>query len=100
MSVKPEGLLGDIKTANVFHHPVEAKTNLNFNTYIYILYYQLSIRFLIAHTTVHFHVILHQIRLNVILEQPERQIFAPNVLAIRDRRHDNKSKQTTSLDGF
>ena len=26
MSVKPEGLLGDIKTANVFHHPVKAKT--------------------------------------------------------------------------
>ena len=25
MSVKPEGLLGDIKTANVFHHPVKAK---------------------------------------------------------------------------
>ena len=24
-SVKPEGLLGDIKTANVFHHPVKAK---------------------------------------------------------------------------
>ena len=53
MSVKPEGLLGDIKTANVFHHPV----NLIFNTYIYILYYQSSIRFLIARITVHFHVI-------------------------------------------
>ena len=25
MSVKPEGLLGDIKTTNVFHHPVKAK---------------------------------------------------------------------------
>ena len=58
MSVKPEGLLGDTKTANVFHHPVKAK-NLNFNTYIYILYYQSSIRLLIAHITVQFHVILH-----------------------------------------
>ena len=53
MSVKPEGLLGDIKTLmfciiqcklgdikkpNVLHHPVQAK-NLNFNPYIYILYY-------------------------------------------------------------
>ena len=37
MPVKPEGLLGDIKTANVFHHPVEAK-NLNFNSYIYIFF--------------------------------------------------------------
>ena len=23
--IEPEGLLGDIKTANVFHHPVKAK---------------------------------------------------------------------------
>ena len=38
MSVKPEGLLGDIKKPNVLHHPVQAK-NLNFNPYIYILYY-------------------------------------------------------------
>ena len=51
MSLKPEWLLGDIKTANVFHHP------LNFNTYIYVLYYQSSIRFLIAHITAHVHVI-------------------------------------------
>ena len=36
-SVKPEGLLGNIKTADVFHHPVQAK-NMNFNPYI--LYYQ------------------------------------------------------------
>ena len=34
------------------------------------------------------------------MEQPKRQIFAPNVMAIRDQRHDNKSKQTTSLAGF
>ena len=39
MPVKPEGLLGNMKTATVFHHPVKAK-NLNFNTYIYISYYQ------------------------------------------------------------
>ena len=28
MSVKPEGLLGDIKTANVFHHPVKAEIQI------------------------------------------------------------------------
>ena len=39
MSVKPEELLGNIKIANVFHHPVQVK-NMNFNPYIYILYYQ------------------------------------------------------------
>ena len=37
---------------------------------------------------------------NVILEQPKRLIFALNVTAIRDRRHNNKSKQTKSLAGF
>ena len=41
MSVKPEGLLGDIKTTNSFYQ------NLNFNTYLYMLYYQSSIRFLV-----------------------------------------------------
>ena len=56
MSVKPEGLLGDIKTANVFHHLVKDK-NRNFNTYIYILYYQSCIRFSVAHIIAHFHVI-------------------------------------------
>ena len=42
MSVKPEGLLGDIKTLMFLHHPVQAK-NLNFNPYIYILYFQSNI---------------------------------------------------------
>ena len=41
MSMKPEGLLGNIKIANVCHHPVRA-LNMNFNPYtcIYILHYQ------------------------------------------------------------
>ena len=43
---------------------------------------------------------LFDIKLNVILEQPKCQIFALNVMAIRDRRHTNKSKQITSLAGF
>ena len=42
MSVKPFGLLGNIKTADVFRHPVKAKT-LNFNTYIYISYSKVSV---------------------------------------------------------
>ena len=33
------GLFGNIKIANVLYHPVQAK-NMNFNPYIYILYYQ------------------------------------------------------------
>ena len=36
MFVKLDELLGNIKTANVFRHPVKAK-NLNFNSYINII---------------------------------------------------------------
>ena len=32
------------------------------------------------------------------MEQPKCQIFATNVMAIRDQRHDNKSKQTSQAD--
>ena len=51
MSVKPKGLLGDIKTANGFHHSVKAK--------ILYLHFILSSKYqiLIAHITSHFHVI-------------------------------------------
>ena len=42
MSVKPEGLIGNIKIANGFHHAVQAYT-MNFNPYIYILYYQSNV---------------------------------------------------------
>ena len=38
MSV-PIELLGNVEIANVFHQPVQAK-NLNFNSYVYIIYYQ------------------------------------------------------------
>ena len=38
--------------------------------------------------------------LNVILEQLKHLIFALNFMAIRDRSHAKKSKQTTSLVGF
>ena len=42
-----------IKTANVFYHPVKAK-NLNFNTYIYILYFQSMFSLLFPHTIANF----------------------------------------------
>ena len=44
MSVKREGLLGNIKIAklNVFRYPVQVY-NMNFHPYIYILYYQSSL---------------------------------------------------------
>ena len=37
LSVKPKGLLRNIKKAIFLHHPVQTE-NLNFNSYIYILY--------------------------------------------------------------
>ena len=39
-----EGLLGNIKIAHVFHHPVQA-LDINFNSYIYILYYQTNLQY-------------------------------------------------------
>ena len=38
MNFNPSGFT-DIKIAYVFHHPVQAE-NMNFNPYIYIIYYQ------------------------------------------------------------
>ena len=43
---------------------------------------------------------LFDFKSDLILEQPKRQFFALYVMAIRDRRDANKSKQSTSLDGF
>ena len=40
MSLKPKGLLGDMKIANVLHHPGQAK----FIPCIYILFYQSNIQ--------------------------------------------------------
>ena len=50
MSVKPEGHLGNIKIARVFHHLVQA-LNMNFNPYIYILYHQSTLFIINFHLT-------------------------------------------------
>ena len=42
MSVKPEGLLGDIKTANVFHHPVTAKILISILIFTFYIINQVS----------------------------------------------------------
>ena len=42
MSVKPEGLFGDIKTANVFHHPVKAKILISILIFTFYIINQLS----------------------------------------------------------
>ena len=57
MSVKPEGLLGDIKTANVFHHPVKSESQYLYLSesefqYLY-LYFILSIKYQIFNCTYH-----------------------------------------------
>ena len=51
MSVKPEGLLEDIKRANVFHHPVKAKLKSEFR-YLY-LHFMLSIKYQIFNCAYH-----------------------------------------------
>ena len=42
MSVKPEGLLGDIKTANVFQHPVKAKIWISILIFTFYIINQVS----------------------------------------------------------
>ena len=42
MSVKPEGLLGDIKTTNVFHHPVKAKISISILIFTFYIINQVS----------------------------------------------------------
>ena len=42
MSVKPDGLLGDIKTANVFHHPVKSKFLISILIFTFYIINQVS----------------------------------------------------------
>ena len=42
MSVKPEGLLGDIKTVNVFHHPMKAKIGISILIFTFYIIKQIS----------------------------------------------------------
>ena len=42
MSVNPEGLLEDIKTAHVFHHPVKAKICISILIFTFYIINQVS----------------------------------------------------------
>ena len=80
MFVKPFRLLGDIKKANVLHHPVQAK-NLHFNPYIYILYHQ------ICRTISHPALLVTFLKRFIlfvtgVLEQPSSETLVHNVMAI------------------
>ena len=68
--------------ANVLHHPVQAK-NLNFNPYIYILYYQSNIYLTIFHTNL----LVILVKWNIlfvtkVFEQPANKSPVHNVEAI------------------
>ena len=95
MSVKPEGLLGNIKIANVFHHPVRA-WNMNFNPYIYILYYQSILLIYLPPTP---SVILIKWNISFVTEVLGQPGLIPehNVVAIPEWRHTNVDKQRSLL---
>ena len=94
MSVKPERLLGDIKTADVFHHPVKPK-NLNFNTFTFYIINQVPV-FYFPKLLLIFQIFDIKSDLRV-SKKPKHQIFTLNFIAMRDRRHTNRRKQTKSL---
>ena len=70
--------------------------NCDFNSYIYILYYQSNFYF---YSTPYSAGFLLAIKSNLMEElgQPRGENPALNIMAIRDRRHANVSKQRTLL---
>ena len=88
MSVKLEVLfLETLKKPNIFHHRGKAQ-NLNFNSYIYISYYQVIISsYLIFKFPFNFLIFGIKIHLKDALEQPGGGFPAFNAMEVRDRRH-------------
>ena len=82
--------------ANVLHHPVQDK-NLNFNPYIYILYYQSNIPNYLPPKFAGYHWIMKYFICNEVLEQPANENPVHNVVAIREWRHANVDKQRKLL---
>ena len=91
MFVKPEGLLVYIKLSSM------KPQNNDFNSYIYILYYQSNIHY--YYTPIWLVFIMFKIKccLTEVLEQPGGGSRAFNVMVIRNQRHANVSKQRTLL---
>ena len=83
MSVKLEGVHGNIKIAHVFHHPVQAY-NMYFNPYIYILYFK---SYLLNYLPPNPSVILIKCNISFVtevLEQPGSKTREHNIVAIRE----------------
>ena len=73
--------------------------NNDFNSYIYIIYYQINQLCFIVLYQIRLVFLIFEIKycLTVVLEQPGGGTPALNVMAIRDQRHANVSKQRTLL---
>ena len=71
--------------------------NSDFNSYIYILYYQSNILYYLAQTGHAFRIFRIQSYLTEVLEQPIGGTPALNVMAIRGKSHANVSKQNGML---
>ena len=82
MSVKHKGLLGNSKNSSCFHYPVQA-SNINFNPYIYILYYQSN---LLNYLPPNPYIYSHEMG---VFEQPGSETRENNVVTISEWRHAN-----------
>ena len=73
--------------------------NCDFNSYIYILYYQSNICFSSTPNSswLVFWILVIKSNLTEVLEQPRGETPVLNVMAIRDQRRANVSKQRTLL---
>ena len=97
MFVKPEVLFVYIKLSNVLHHSMQPQ-NYDFNSYIYILYYQSNIYFIQHLIRLVFWILVIKLNLTEVSEQPRGKTPTLNVMVIRDQRHANVSKQRTLLE--
>ena len=96
MSVKPEGLLWNIKIANVFHYPVQAE-NMNFNQ-IFTFYIINQIYLIIIHPNPQVILIKRNIlSVTEVLEQPGSETSVHNVLTQCEWCHANVDKQSNLL---
>ena len=88
--------LGNIKIAHVFHHPVQAK-NMNFNPYIYILYYQSNLLNYLPPSPVSYPYKTKYFICKEVLGQQGSETHEHNVMAMCESRHANVDKQRTLL---
>ena len=96
MSVNTEGLQGNIKIANVFHHLVQA-LNMNFDPYIYILYYQSNLLNYLPPNPASYSYKIEYCICNGGVGTARSETCVHNDVTIRELRHANVDRQSKLL---